>query len=378
MAPKKIEGYWDCAFCDTKGILGHEKVCPCCGKPRGEDVIFYMKDTKNYVKEENKKDFNGESWYCSYCDTLNEKENKFCTGCGASHEDSEKNYFDLHPERRKKLSAQEATTNADTLKKRKQEAEVKAFEDSMKQPEPAKSGGFKPIFLIPIIIVLAIVAMMFTGRTKKDSLSIASFSWSRNISIEEMKTVEEDDWSLPDGARLIDKKEEVHHVDQVVDHTEYVTVEKSREVVDHYEEEVTGYEDNGDGSFTEVTEEVPVYTTEYYEEESEKTIYRDEPIYQTKYYYEIDVWEPIRDVFTEGEDQSPYWGDVELGTNEREGDRLEYYAFTATTSKGKEVTYELGEDSWSKLKAGDTFEIKTKGGRSVMIIDGEEISIIKQ
>lgn len=378
MAPKLIEGYWDCAFCDTKEIPGHEKKCPNCGKPRGEDVIFYMKDTKNYVKDENKKSFAGGSWYCSYCDTLNEGSAKFCTGCGASHEDSEKNYFDLHPERKKKLTAKEATTNADTLKKQKQDAEVKAFEDSMKQPEPAKSGGFRPIFLIPILIVLAVVAMLFSGRTKKDNLSISSFNWQRVIYVQEMNTVQEDGWTLPEDARLIDKKEEVHHVDQVVDHTEIVTIEKSREVVDHYEEEVTGYEDNGDGSFTEVTEEVPVYTTEYYEEESEKTIYREEPIYQTKYYYEIDRWDTTRDVTTEGDDQSPVWGEVTLAENEREGERTETYTFTATTSKNKEVTYSLDEASWSSLKTGDSFEIKTKSGKSVMIVNGKEIEIKKQ
>ncbi len=72
MTSKLIEGYWDCAFCDTKAIQGREKICPNCGKPRGEDVIFYMKDTKNYVKDENKKHFLGESWYCSYCDALDE------------------------------------------------------------------------------------------------------------------------------------------------------------------------------------------------------------------------------------------------------------------------------------------------------------------
>ncbi len=376
MAPKLIEGYWDCAFCDTKEIPGREKKCPNCGKPRGEDVIFYMKDTKNYVDDKNRGQFSGQSWYCSYCDTLNDSNAKFCTGCGASHEDSEKNYFDLHPERKKKLSAKEATTNADTLKKQKQDAQVKAFEDSMKEPQQ-KKGGFKPIFLIPILIVLAVIAFAFAGRTKTDTISITSFDWSRDIAIEEMHTVEESDWTLPSGARLISQKEEFHHNERVVDYYQTVTVEKSREVIDYYED-VTSYEDNGDGSFTEITEQVPVYTTEYYTEEVEEPVYRDEPVYQTKYYYEIDRWETIRNVTTEGNDQSPYWGDVTLADGEREGERTELYTFTATTSKDKEIVYALDEADWSKLKVGDSIETKTKNSKTVITIDGSEIELKKQ
>ena len=47
-----IEGVWDCVFCGTDKIRGSERVCPCCGKTRGQDVKFYMDNPKNYVNEE--------------------------------------------------------------------------------------------------------------------------------------------------------------------------------------------------------------------------------------------------------------------------------------------------------------------------------------
>lgn len=40
-------GYWDCPFCDTKGIEDIKKECLNCGKPRKEDTKFYMKGEKN-------------------------------------------------------------------------------------------------------------------------------------------------------------------------------------------------------------------------------------------------------------------------------------------------------------------------------------------
>ena len=39
--------YWDCPFCDTKGIEDIKKECLNCSKPRKEDTKFYMKGEKN-------------------------------------------------------------------------------------------------------------------------------------------------------------------------------------------------------------------------------------------------------------------------------------------------------------------------------------------
>ena len=49
-----VEGYWDCTSCNTKGIKGHLRECPNCGKPRGEHVKFYTKEIgeENAVEDE--------------------------------------------------------------------------------------------------------------------------------------------------------------------------------------------------------------------------------------------------------------------------------------------------------------------------------------
>lgn len=52
---KIVVGRWDCSYCGTKGIRGSERECPNCGRPRGEDVKFYVDDPKDYVPEDEAK-----------------------------------------------------------------------------------------------------------------------------------------------------------------------------------------------------------------------------------------------------------------------------------------------------------------------------------
>lgn len=48
---KLVMGYWDCPYCSTKHIEGTRRECPSCGKPRGQEVKFYM-DGVRYLSEE--------------------------------------------------------------------------------------------------------------------------------------------------------------------------------------------------------------------------------------------------------------------------------------------------------------------------------------
>ena len=78
-------------------------------------------------------------------------------------------------------------------------------------------------------------------------------------------------------------------------------------MIDHYNTEYS-YSDNGNGTFTEHTKQVPVYKTEYYEETHQEPVYRQDPVYATKYYYDIDKWfDSGRDYPSSGTDQNPYW-----------------------------------------------------------------------
>lgn len=90
-----IMGYWDCQYCGTKGNRGDRRECESCGHPRDESVKFYMKNTTHVSKETASSISKNPDWYCSYCNTLNSDNDSNCKGCGASKNESEKNYFTM-------------------------------------------------------------------------------------------------------------------------------------------------------------------------------------------------------------------------------------------------------------------------------------------
>lgn len=342
---KTIQGYWDCPYCGTVGISGAERVCPGCGRPRGTDVTFYMKDKQEYIDKKE----GGPDWLCSFCETLNSGTDTICKSCGASREDSQKNYFDLHPERREQLSGQEAMESA-TEKKKK---EVQNLTDSQVNAASAGSRSRKRNPLILAIPVLLLILIFFVLPFGSKEASISGFAWYRSYDIETNTLMEESDWTLPQDATLIKEKKEVHHYNQILDH--YEEVEKTREVISGYHTEVTGYKDNGDGSFEEITEEVPDYETETYTEK--EPVYVPVPIYATKYYYEIYRYQVTDTAVSSGQDQDAYWADYPLNEDQREGEAEEIYYFTVKAKK-KSYNYSTDYDTWTSLQEGETIKMK--------------------
>ena len=89
---KIIEGRWDCSYCDVKGIKGSVRICPNCGKTRGEDVKFYIGNPKDYTTE---KIEDAPDWLCSYCDTYNKASETKCHNCGHLRNNEDTNYFEV-------------------------------------------------------------------------------------------------------------------------------------------------------------------------------------------------------------------------------------------------------------------------------------------
>ena len=369
---KIVMGYWDCPYCGSQGIGGDTAVCPACGRARG-DVKFYMKDHREgetleadqraeieYVDEEKAKYINkNPDWYCSFCNTLNSDNAKFCTSCGASRENSESNYFEM-------------------LKKKQAQDQKRAVHT---EPAVAPKKSRRPMLLL-LVFLLAIVgifAYMNSNKTKGD-LQITSFDWVRRIAVEQNQQFSESDWTLPTGAELTDQRQEYHHSDTVLSHYESVEVEKSRQVLDHYDTYYT-YEDMGNGFYEEIPHERPVYRTEYYTETEQQPVYVQVPRYQTKYYYNIWRWKQVRVEEASGQDQQPAWPELDLAEDEREGERSERYRFTVVDKDGQSTTYRLAEADWSQLHPGDNLFITAKrNGADAYITDqdGNRIAQIWQ
>ena len=373
---KLVMGYWDCPVCGNKEIRGDVTNCPSCGRARG-DVKFYMKNVEEgssreendrtdieYLTEEQAKYVSkNPDWYCSFCNSLNSDNAQFCGNCGATREDSEANYFD----RLKKKQEEEA-------------AELAAQPQVSSQPQ---KGSRKPLVIVAAIL-LAIVALFvwMNGNKTAGDLQVTALNWIRNINIEENRMYSESGWSLPDGAEQTDARQEIHHYDSVLDHYESVDVQRSRQVIDHYETYYT-YEDNGNGTFTEVSHQRPVYETEYYTETVQQPVYRQVPRYATKYYYNIWRWTPSRDVTATGTDHNTEWPVPELAENEREGQRTEDYRFTVEHTKEKKSpeTYRLAESDWMNINVGDHLFITAKRSGADPYISnekGDKIADIQQ
>ena len=326
-----IMGYWDCQYCGAKGNPGDTRECPKCGHPRDESVTFYMKD-KEYVSEEKAATISkNPDWYCSFCNTLNSDKDEYCKGCGASKADSEKNYFQIQEEKRRKAAEEAAASYT---------------------PAPKRSGGGKKWIFFGILAALLIFLLI----PKHNPAKVSSVDWVREISIEQNTLCEEDDWDLPDGAELIKSQEEIHHYDQILDHYEDVRVQRSRQVIDHYDTEYE-YRDMGNGYFEEVSHQVPVYTTEYYYETESQPVYINVPRYRTKYYYTIWRWKECRKVTDSGTGHTAKWPGFSLATDEREGTKKGTYTVTFTNEKGKTYTYELSESDWNGVNVGDEYDL---------------------
>ena len=216
---KIVMGYWDCPYCGSKGIRGDQAAFPSCGRGRG-DVKFYMKDHADgqvmreedlhrveYVDAQKEQTINrNPDWYCSFCNTLNSDNAKFCTNCGASRESSESNYFEMH-------------------KKKEAQAQARSEETAV----PSRTAPSKrPLLLVLVAIAAAVGLFMFmNGNVTSNSNLVSALSWQRTIGVEQNQMFQESGWSLPEGAEMTGSRQEIHHYDSVFDHYESVEVERS-------------------------------------------------------------------------------------------------------------------------------------------------------
>ena len=353
---KLVMGYWDCPVCGNQGIAGTVMNCPSCGRARG-DVKFYMKNAAEgtsreegdrgdieYLSEEQASQTGkNPDWYCSFCNSLNKDYAARCAVCGASREDSESNYFDQ-------------------LKKRQEaEAAEKAAQASQSRPAATRQTGKRRPWLLLVILIAVVGLFMFMNGSKtQGNLEVTGVAWSRSVPVEQYQSFEESGWSLPAGAELKKSYNALHHYDQVLDHYEDVEVERSRRVVDHYETYYT-YEDNGNGSFSEIPHERPVYGTEYYTETVSQPVYVSVPRYATKYDYTIWRWVHTRDATSGGTGHEAAWPDLNLAKDEREGTpRKELYTFTVNNEKGESATWQLEEADWKNISVGSRISITEK------------------
>lgn len=340
MANRIVEGIWDCRYCGTNAIGGLTKHCPCCGHPQDEDVQFYLGEEKKYLEEEVAAQYGqGADWVCGYCGALNRVHFKYCATCGGAKDSSEKDYFQAKDQQAARAAAKQT-------------------------PPPPKKKSKLPMILALIAVLL--VAFFMWPRTTASQ--VQEKSWTRTVDIQVERTVQEDDWQVPDGGRLLSQAQAIHHYNDVLDHYETRTREVAERVLDHYDTSVS-YSNNGDGTFTEVEHQTPVYRTEYHTETYQEPIYVKVPQYATKYTYEIERWFYDRTETASGGADEPHWPELKLTDKEREAGTTETYTVTATDEKEKSFTFEMSLEKWQGLNLHDSVKLTTVGGRVTKVND---------
>ncbi len=217
MSEKTVVGYWDCCSCGTKKIRGTEGNCPNCGTPKGNVKCYLDTQHKEYLDEKTSKHYgNGANWICPYCGNQNRYYSTNCRGCGALKTESVEDYFGNNPNEttsqkerfeehplsyynRSSVLNRENTRKEETriydTPKRKIGFREKIFNFVLNNKKTVFAGIFTLIVLVAVVIGLV---ALFTPHVY--NATVTANSWERSISIEEYKTVKEDDWSVPSNA----------------------------------------------------------------------------------------------------------------------------------------------------------------------------------
>ena len=207
--------------------------------------------------------------------------------------------------------------------------------------------------------------------------SVTNVSWNRYITLEELITYTECGWTLPEGAVLLETRNEYYKTVPVFDHYDY----KEVEVWEEYQsgtKNVRKYEFNWFSmEFEWVWVREPEYSTRKKTEIQKEAVYRNENVYADKYYYTIDRWTAIGTYETNGKKTGynveraaegehdpavPYWPSVELDEKTREASRREVYYITGVlhddlTDESVVESFMIPFEFWNGINPGDEIKV---------------------
>lgn len=344
------EGCWDCPTCGTKGVLGRQLACAGCGNRRPEGIRFYLPDDAAEVTDAERlaEARAGTDWICEHCGVSARATQPRCPGCGAERGSSPQQQTHEH---RYDEPAEEAPR-------------------ALAATAPAKRRrGWKG----PAAIVAVIGGMIWYNGPVETTATVAGKEWSRAIEVQEYRTVQEEDWSVPQGGREKRSFRAVRDHRQVLDHYESRTRQVSERVQTGTRTYTCGQRDMGNGYFEDVTCTEPEYTTNYRTESYQEPVYRQEPIYDTKYAYEIERWLPDDTAWARGDAANePAWPAVQIGAREREGARIQRYVLRFKDDDGKTYEREVTHEQFARYRAGQPVTLRMKrGGGGVEIVEPE-------
>jgi hypothetical protein len=312
---KETLGYvrleWTCRRCGGKNP-GPEKLCIHCGASIDEQDQFELPETQEFVTdaEELKKAAAGPDIHCPYCETRNPAGSTVCKQCGGSLAEG------IVRDSGHVVGAPPVT---------RPPAEPRAAP----RPVAAKVKGL-PWYLFAGLAVLLLVccvgAYLLARPSKELNGVVRDVSWERRISIEALQPVSREDWrdEIPSDARLGNCRRKEHHT-------------QSEEPAPGVEAEKicgTPYTIDKGSGYGEVVQDC------------EYRVYADWCEYTREEWQEVDA------SIASGQDLNPYWPQVSLVSDQREGEYSEEYEVNFET-EGRSYTYHPGDaDEFSRYVIG--------------------------
>jgi hypothetical protein len=313
---RKTVGYvkleWTCPRCDTKNP-GPQKFCNGCGAPQPEDVEFEQPAQEKLIEdaEEIALAKAGPDVHCPYCSARNRGDAKFCGACGgnlaeAVERESGRVLGAHRPDAAEPVNcpACDTVNPASALVCSNCGASLAGARDEepSARPEPAlptgsARGSRGVIFgVIAACVVISAILYFVFGRTEDLVGVVEDVSWTRTIPILAMGEVEGEDWrdDIRSDAVIESCRLEFHH---------------SQDSPTSNSEEVCGTPytiDDGSG-FGEVVQDC-VYE-----------------VYEEMCSYTAMDWIVIDEVIATGTNLQPYWPQVNLMSDQQEGEGTETY-----------------------------------------------------
>jgi len=308
MNERVYEMLWNCPYCGTEKLLGlTHRHCPECGAAQDPNLRYFPAEEDKVAVEDHV--YHGADVECPACKAPMSARATFCANCGSPLVEGAEVKRKVDP-----AIAQQAS-----------KAPVK---------KKSRTGLILGIVFgsLAVVIGLVLVLVLWTQTT---ALTVTGHTWTREIKIEEFRTVNQSEWCnmMPADARHVTRTREVRSYKQVPDGQDCRTQRVDR----------------GDGTYSEKQ----VCTTRY----------RQEPIYDEKCHFDVDRWTYSRSATTQGASlaEPPAWPQPQLAQrgarpdtlgNERMGERVEHNLVHLVDAENQPHQCDFDQQRWASIVDG--------------------------
>ncbi len=335
---KKTAGFveleWQCPNCGTANP-GSVKTCANCGSPQPQNVHFRQKTQAAFLEGDAKQAAQkGADTHCPYCDARNPADAQVCSQCGGDLREGarraqgqvvgafEKTQANNRPVPCPNCNTQNppGSQNCSACG-----ASLVVSPDSQQPAAPRSSpervsqheSSFRPWMALPILAFLCILCSTLGYiflRTDTTIGLVDTVEWKRTVEVLSLQDVQKAGWEddVPADARNVSCTQRLYV-------TQSAPAPGAREVCG------TPYSVDLGNGYAEVVQDCS------YE------------VYDNYCEYTVKDWAVSNQLSVTGSDLQPYWPDVSLGSNEREGQRNASYVVYFLTDGGM-VAYETNDE----------------------------------